>query len=105
MTGRYREALDHLDAALACFRRDSQMLWTAVAANHKVQVLIDLGQFARARQALDYEQPPVKSVQRARRYARPRASTGCSGMHRAIRPDGRRWTRSAVATTRTCACT
>ncbi|MFI4931329.1 MAG: hypothetical protein ACHP83_13890 [Burkholderiales bacterium] len=39
------------------------MLWTAVAANHKAQFLIDLGQFARARQALEYERPPVRSVQ------------------------------------------
>jgi tetratricopeptide (TPR) repeat protein len=64
--GRYREALEHLDAALRCFARDRQALWTAVAANHKAQLLIDLGQFARARQALDYEAPTVMSV-RARR--------------------------------------
>jgi DNA-binding SARP family transcriptional activator len=63
MVGRYREALEHLDAALACFDRDRQALWTAVAANHKVQVLIELGQFARARQALDREATPVRSVQ------------------------------------------
>lgn len=63
MAGRYRESLDHLDAALECFARDKQGLWTAVAANHKVGVLIDLGQFARARQALDYERPSVTTVQ------------------------------------------
>jgi tetratricopeptide (TPR) repeat protein len=63
MSGRYREALEHLDTAMACFARDKQVLWTAVAANHKAQFLIDLGQFARARQALEYERPPVKSVQ------------------------------------------
>jgi len=62
-TGRYREALEHLDAALACFEHDHQTLWTAVASNHKVQVLIDLGQFARARQALEREPAPVRSVQ------------------------------------------
>lgn len=62
-SGRYREALEHLDAALAVFERDRQTVWTAVAANHKAQVLIDLGQFARARQALEYEPAPVKSVQ------------------------------------------
>jgi tetratricopeptide (TPR) repeat protein len=63
MSGRYREALEHLDAAMARFARDKQLLWTAVAANHKAQFLIDLGQFARARQALEYERPPVKWVQ------------------------------------------
>jgi tetratricopeptide (TPR) repeat protein len=63
MAGRYREALEHLDAALACFERDRQTLWTAVAANHKVQVMIELGQFARARQALAREDVPVKAVQ------------------------------------------
>ncbi len=61
--GRYREALEHLDAALACFERDRQPVWTALAANHKVQVLIDLGQFARARQALEHEPAPMTSVQ------------------------------------------
>ena len=36
------------------------------ASNHKAQFLIELGQFARARQALDYADPPVEAV-RARR--------------------------------------
>jgi DNA-binding SARP family transcriptional activator len=62
LSGRYREALEHLDAAIACFTRDKQVLWTAVAANHRAQFLADLGQFARARQALEYERPPVKVV-------------------------------------------
>jgi len=66
MAGRYRESLQHLDAALACFTHDRQALWTAVAANHKVQILIELGQYARARQALDYEQPSVATVQARR---------------------------------------
>ena len=63
LSGRYREALEHLDAALECFARDKQVLWTALVSNHKAQFLIDLGQFARARQALVYERPPVRSVQ------------------------------------------
>jgi DNA-binding SARP family transcriptional activator len=62
MAGRYAEALQHLDAAIACFTRDRQLLWTAVAANHKAQLLIDLGQFARAQQALGYEPPPIDHV-------------------------------------------
>jgi DNA-binding SARP family transcriptional activator len=64
--GRYAEALEHLDAALLRFERDRQTLWTAIAANHKAQLMIDLGQWARARQALDYAAPSVSFV-RARR--------------------------------------
>jgi len=59
MAGQYREALQRLDAALACFERDKQPVWIAVASNHKAQLLIELGQFARARQTLAYERPPV----------------------------------------------
>lgn len=59
MAGQYREALQRLDAALECFARDQQAVWTAVASNHKAQFLIELGQFARARQTLDYARPPV----------------------------------------------
>jgi len=62
MAGRYDEALARLDAALERFRRDAQPLWIAVASNHKAQFLIELGQHARARQALDYESPPVIGV-------------------------------------------
>ena len=62
MVGRYREALEHFDAAIARFRRDGQTLWIAVASNHRAQCLLELGQFARARQALDYDAPPVDSV-------------------------------------------
>ncbi|MEO8125313.1 MAG: AAA family ATPase, partial [Burkholderiales bacterium] len=62
MVGRYSEALQRLDTALACFARDKQVLWTALASNHKAQLLIDLGQFARAQQALDYERPPIDHV-------------------------------------------
>ena len=62
MVGRYGEALQRLDAALACFVRDKQAVWIAVASNHKAQFLIELGQFARARQALGYEPPPIDHV-------------------------------------------
>ncbi|MEO6408870.1 MAG: AAA family ATPase [Burkholderiaceae bacterium] len=62
MVGRYRESLAHLDAALNCLRRDRQSTFIGVASNHKAQCLIDLGQFARARQALDYEVPSVEAV-------------------------------------------
>jgi DNA-binding SARP family transcriptional activator/tetratricopeptide (TPR) repeat protein len=66
MAGRYRESIDHFDAALDRFRRDGQTTWIAVASNHKAQTLSELGQWARARKTLDYEAPPVPSV-RARR--------------------------------------
>ena len=67
MVGRYGEALQRLDAALACFAATSQAVWIAVASNHKAQLLIELGQFARARQALEYERPPIDHVRAARR--------------------------------------
>ncbi|MCG3189465.1 MAG: hypothetical protein LKCHEGNO_01846 [Burkholderiaceae bacterium] len=63
LSGRYREALEHLDAALERFVRDKQVLWIALVSNHRAQFLIDLGQFARAHQALAYERPSVRSVQ------------------------------------------
>jgi len=68
MVGRYGEALELLDSALARFERDGQKTWIAVANNHKVCLLMQLGQFARARQALGYEVPSVESV-RARGVA------------------------------------
>jgi tetratricopeptide (TPR) repeat protein len=81
MVGRYEEALQRLDAALTCFVRDRQAVWIAVASNHKAQLLIDLGQLARARQALEYERPPIDHV-RARRAtigARIERALGHSG--------------------------
>ncbi len=66
MLGRYREALESLDAAAACFARDAQTLWAAVSANHRAVFLLDLGQVARAQQALQYAPPQLDSV-RARR--------------------------------------
>ena len=81
MVGRYREALEQLDSALMRFRRDDQKLWIAVASNHKAQFLIELGQFARARQTLDYEAPPVESV-------RARGSTVAARIDRALLQPG-----------------
>jgi hypothetical protein len=62
MLGRYTEALERLDAAVARFERDGQKTWIAVANNHKAFLLIQLGQFARARQVLVYEAPSVDAV-------------------------------------------
>ena len=90
MAGRYGEALDHLDAALARFARDPQPLWTAVASNHKANLLIELGQFARARQALAYEAPPVDSV-------RARGATLAGRIARALGQTGRPHLETALA--------
>ena len=82
MVGRYGEALQRLDAALACFSRDRQAVWVAVASNHKAQFLLELGQFARARQALEYERPPIDHV-------RARAATVAARIERALGHSGR----------------
>jgi DNA-binding SARP family transcriptional activator len=68
MTGRYTEALERLDSAIARFERDHQTLWLAVANNHRAAFLIELGQFARADQALSAGPAPVDTV-RARSAA------------------------------------
>ena len=60
--GRYRDALANLDAAHACFVRDGQIVWTAVASNHKASVLLDLGQPGRALKMLEYASPSIDSV-------------------------------------------
>jgi DNA-binding SARP family transcriptional activator len=81
MVGRYAEALERLDAALERFRRDGQTVWVAVASNHKVLLLLQLGQFARAQQALDYEAPAVEWVRARSRTmaARVERATGLPG--------------------------
>jgi len=90
MVGRYGEALHRLDAALACFVRDKQAVWIAVASNHKAQFLVDLGQFARARQTLDYERPPIDHI-------RARAATIAARVERALGHSGRTQIDNAVA--------
>ena len=60
--GHYASALQAFDRALDCFRRDGQVLWVAVCSNNMAMTLIDLGQFARARKALDYVLPSVTHV-------------------------------------------
>src|SRR4030095_891957 len=63
-----RDALTNLDAAHDCFVRDGQLLWTAVASNHKAVILLDLGQPGRALKMLEYPAAAIDSV-RARREA------------------------------------
>ncbi len=60
--GQYQGALQAYENALDCFRRDGQTMWIAVCSNNLAMTLTDLGQFARARQALAYEMPSVTHV-------------------------------------------
>ena len=104
MVGRYDEALQRSTRRSPASPRDRQAVWIAVASNHKAQLLIDLGQFARARQALDYERAadrPRAGAPRRRRgahraRARPRRARRCST---------RRCALLGPAPTRTSACT
>jgi hypothetical protein len=90
MVGRYAEALQRLDAAIACFTRDKQAVWIAVASNHKAQFLVELGQFARARQALEYERPPIDHI-------RARAANIAARAERALGHSGRTQLDNAIA--------
>jgi DNA-binding SARP family transcriptional activator/tetratricopeptide (TPR) repeat protein len=60
--GHYTSSLQAFDSALDCFRRDGQTVWIAVCSNNLAMTLIDLGQFARARQVLDYRAQSVNHV-------------------------------------------
>jgi hypothetical protein len=60
--GQYATALQAYDKALDLFRRDGQALWVAACSNNLAAMLIDLGQFARARRVLDYPLPSVHHV-------------------------------------------
>ena len=60
--GYYGSAVKAYERALEHFRRDGQTTWIAVCSNNMAMTLIDLGQFARARKALDYEAPSVTHV-------------------------------------------
>jgi tetratricopeptide (TPR) repeat protein len=65
--GRYAEALADFDRAEACFAGGGQEVWTALVANHRANVLLNLGQHARARQALQRDAPTTAHGLRARR--------------------------------------
>ena len=100
--GRYRDALASLDAALDCFVRDGQIVWIAVANNHRAALLLDLGQVGRAQKALEYASPPIESVQARRevltgRIERLQGRDGASHISQALALLGKRATRG-------CAC-
>ncbi len=52
--GRYAESLAGFERARLCFAGGAGSIWTGLTANHMAHVLIHLGQFARARQALQW---------------------------------------------------
>ena len=73
--GRYRDALVSLDAALDCFVRDGQIVWIAVANNHRAALLLDLGQVGRTEGA---------RICVAADRVGPGAARGSDGTHRAV---------------------
>ncbi|CAM5795982.1 AAA family ATPase OS=Rhizobacter sp OX=1909292 GN=H7306_07515 PE=4 SV=1 [Rhizobacter fulvus] len=64
--GRYREALGSFARADACFAGDAGTVWLGLAANYKANLLIHLGQFARAQQLLQHDATmiPVSAARR-----------------------------------------
>jgi tetratricopeptide (TPR) repeat protein len=64
--GRYAEALAGFERARASFAGSPGTVWVGLTANHLAHVLIHLGQFARARQALQWTGPSSPAT-RARR--------------------------------------
>ena len=61
--GRYGDALDNLDRADACFAGNGQTMWSALASNHRANLLLQLGQYARARKALEHAPVSMISIQ------------------------------------------
>jgi tetratricopeptide (TPR) repeat protein len=64
--GRYREALQHFDAALECFRGADHATWRTIVQNHKADTLLVLGQPGRALKAIDQTDETVLTTTRAR---------------------------------------
>ncbi|MEO8527429.1 MAG: hypothetical protein ABI460_22050, partial [Caldimonas sp.] len=81
--GRYAESLAGFERARACFAANPGTLWTGLTANHLASVLIHLGQFARARQALQWTDPatPATHARRVVLQARIDRALGHRGGH------------------------
>jgi DNA-binding SARP family transcriptional activator len=88
--GRFSEALADFDRAEACFGTEAQTIWTALTANYRAALLIQLGQFARAQQAIGSEKEPTHGVGARRALLRAR-------IDRALGRSGQRWLDEAVA--------
>ncbi|WP_374562880.1 AAA family ATPase [Ideonella sp.] len=65
--GHLGQALGHFDAALAMFARAGQGTWVTIAGNHRANLLLQLGQTARAQQALPADDEAVHRPTRSRR--------------------------------------
>ncbi|HWI10933.1 MAG TPA: BTAD domain-containing putative transcriptional regulator [Burkholderiaceae bacterium] len=77
--GRYAEALADFDRADACFGTEAPTIWTALTANYRAALLLQLGQFARARQALAVEDTAAHGVGARRALLRARIERALGG--------------------------
>jgi hypothetical protein len=65
--GRLGTGLAHFDAAHAMFAKAGQGTWKMITGNHRANVLLLMGQFARARQALPADDEALHTPTRSRR--------------------------------------
>jgi len=65
--GRLGSALTHFDAALELFERAGHGTWVTIARNHQANLLLQLGQAARAQQALPPDDVSLHRPTRSRR--------------------------------------
>ncbi|MEP7138724.1 MAG: AAA family ATPase [Caldimonas sp.] len=81
--GRYAESLAGFARARACFAANPGTLWTGLSANHTANVLNHLGQFARARQVLQWTDPatPATHARRVMLQSRIDRALGHRGGH------------------------
>jgi tetratricopeptide (TPR) repeat protein len=81
--GRYREALGSFARADACFEGDMGTIWVGLASNYKANLLIHLGQYARARQTLEHQalMIPVSEARRECLLTRIDQALGRNGEH------------------------
>ncbi len=67
-SGHLAQALGHFDTAQELFARTGQGTWVTIACNHRANLLLTLGQVARARQALPADDEGVHRPTRSRRF-------------------------------------
>jgi tetratricopeptide (TPR) repeat protein len=66
--GRLGGALRHFDAAIALFERAGHGVWLTIARNHQANLLLQIGQVARAQQALPPDDAALHRPTRSRRF-------------------------------------
>jgi tetratricopeptide (TPR) repeat protein len=86
---RFGDALDNLDRAEACFAGNGQTIWSVLASNHRANLLLQLGQHARARRSLEHAPVAMASIQSrtlllTARLERALGHPGRESMRRAI---------------------